>query len=628
MVYRSFIAASLLAGALTAESADLRLVNAAQQQSLETVSRLIGQKVSINDAQGDGMTALHWAAYHDDVALLRTLLKAGADTGAKTRNGLFAPLHLAARNGSVQIIQELLQAGAAVDQQTDTGSTPLMLAASSGSLEAVQLLVKNGAQVNVKDTAKEQTALMYASALDRTSVVSFLLANGADPKVKSKVTRLERLRMDLDGNVFPASGGGAAGAAKPESSKPANAPKEGSGVTATDKTTQSDPPKEVAKEASTQPVEESAVASASRPAEASKPAESTKPAAGGVQKAGDVAARPPRESGATLMGGNTALLFAARDGHLKTVEALLDGGADINQTGDSDKTSPLVISIINGHYDVAAYLLKRGADVNLVNDAGLGALYATVDVQWSPKSWYPQPDTTQQHVTYLQLLKELLDRKADPNVKLTKRLWFRGLAQDPVWVDAKGSTPFWRAAQSADTAAMKLLTEHGADPKIPSDQGVTPLMVASGLGWMANHSTNAPDAWLDAAKLAIELGDSNVQAADTRGYTPLHGAAYIGHNELVKFLISKGAKVDAKTKAGDSPADMANGPTRFGLPQPETFALLVSLGSPSSDNCRSDQCLVAPQKDPRARPQEKPAEKPAEKATGKAEGTKTASTTK
>ena len=88
-----------------------------------------------------------------------------------------------------------------------------------------------------------------------------------------------------------------------------------------------------------------------------------------------------------------------------------------------------------------------------------------------------------------------------------------------------------------------------------------------------------------------------MNAADNRGYTALHGAAYLGDNDMVNYLVSKGAKVDVKSKAGDSAADMANGPTRFGQPHPETLALLEKLGSPNSHNCRSDQCVVAPRED-------------------------------
>ena len=72
-----------------------------------------------------------------------------------------------------------------------------------------------------------------------------------------------------------------------------------------------------------------------------------------------------------------------------------------------------------------------------------------------------------------------------------------------------------------------------------------------------------------------------------------HGAGYIGNNDIVLYLVEKGAKVDVKSKAGDSPADMANGPWRFGLPHPETVALLEKLGSPNQRNCRSDKCVVA-----------------------------------
>jgi len=92
-------------------------------------------------------------------------------------------------------------------------------------------------------------------------------------------------------------------------------------------------------------------------------------------------------------------------------------------------------------------------------------------------------------------------------------------------------------------------------------------------------------------KYCVELGN-DVNAVDNRGYTALHGAAYLGKIDMVEYLVAKGAKVDAKSKAGDSPADMANGPTRFGQPHPETVALLEKLGSPNSHNCRSDQCVV------------------------------------
>jgi ankyrin repeat protein len=277
------------------------------------------------------------------------------------------------------------------------------------------------------------------------------------------------------------------------------------------------------------------------------------------------------------------------------VKTLVEGSkthADVNQVSGGDKFSPLVMAIANGHLTIAKYLLDHGADPNLVTVAGLAALYATIDVQWAPKAWFPQPTTDQEKVTYLELMRALLDHGASVNAQVGEKLWFRSFTNDYTWVDPAGATAFWRAAQSSDTAAMRLLVEHKADPKIAIKSGDTPLMAAAGIGWAANWSVNAPLPLIDAVKYCVELGN-DVNAVDNRGYTALHGAAYLGDNDMINFLVSKGAKVDAKSKAGDSAADMANGPTRFGQPHPESVALLEKLGAPNSHNCRSDQCVVA-----------------------------------
>src|SRR6185437_14955926 len=64
-------------------------------------------------------------------------------------------------------------------------------------------------------------------------------------------------------------------------------------------------------------------------------------------------------------GGITALMLASRQGYLDIVESLVNAGADVNQVDPGDKTSPLVIAIINGRFDVAMYLLDHGANPNL-----------------------------------------------------------------------------------------------------------------------------------------------------------------------------------------------------------------------------------------------------------------------
>jgi ankyrin repeat protein len=287
----------------------------------------------------------------------------------------------------------------------------------------------------------------------------------------------------------------------------------------------------------------------------------------------------------------TALLYAAREGHLPAATALVEAGADVNQVS-GDKFSPLVMAIINGHLDLAKYLLDHGANPNVATETGITALYATIDVQWAPKTWFPQPSTEQEKTSYLDLMTALLERGANVNAQVSEKPWFRSFTNDYTWVDPAGATPLWRAAQSSDVAAMRLLAAHGADPKIATKSGDTPLMSAAGIGWAGNWSVNAPYPALDAVKYSLELGN-DVNAADNRGYTALHGAAYLGNNEMVNYLVSKGAKVNVKSKAGDSVADMANGPTRFGQPHAETAALLEKLGSPNAHNCRSDQCVIA-----------------------------------
>ena len=115
-------------------------------------------------------------------------------------------------------------------------------------------------------------------------------------------------------------------------------------------------------------------------------------------------------------------------------------------------------------------------------------------------------------------------------------------------------------------------------------------MVASGIGWVGNFTQNAPNSFLAAIRYCFELG-ADVNAIDSKGFTALHGAAGRGDMGMVEYLVGEGARVDAINDDGNSPADMAFGPSRFFIPKPDTVDLLVGLGSPFQDNCRSDQCV-------------------------------------
>jgi ankyrin repeat protein len=279
------------------------------------------------------------------------------------------------------------------------------------------------------------------------------------------------------------------------------------------------------------------------------------------------------------------------------------------------------MAIINGHFDLAKVLIDRGADVKAASENGVTPLYATLNVQWAPKALYPQPRAyTQQKLSYLDLMKILIDKGADVNARLRKKVWYSGYNFDLSGVDEIGATPFWRAAYAADIDAMKLLKAHGADVAIPtmrpagrpqtgdSDRtnisdvsgmppvpvggpGVTPLQAASGVGYAEGFAANshryAPSGMLPAVKFLIEELGADVNARDHEGNTALHHAASRGDVEMILYLVSKGADVKAVNREGQTTADMANGPVQRTQPYPEALELLVKLGAKNNNKCVS-----------------------------------------
>src|SRR5437868_9880167 len=164
--------------ALLSAAGSSPVADAAMQGNRAAVTALLKQAADVNAAQGDGMTALHWAAMKNDAELVQTLLFAGANVRATTRLGAYTPLVLAARSGSAAAIAPLLKAGADANSATSNGTTALMLAAASGNTEAVKLLVDGGADVNAKEPVRGLTPAMFAAAANRAAVLSLLAKNG------------------------------------------------------------------------------------------------------------------------------------------------------------------------------------------------------------------------------------------------------------------------------------------------------------------------------------------------------------------------------------------------------------------------------------------------------------------
>ena len=636
-IFSGVCAAVLISSAAFAQTApvrkDTRLAEAAMQGDRDGVRVLVGQKADVNSAQGDGMTALHWAALKGDVAMADMLLKAGATVKATTRIESLTPLYMACNTGNAPMVELLLKAGADPNAANVNGTTVLMTAAASGNADAVRMLIEHGADVNAKETTNGQTALMFAAALNRGDAIKVLLAHGADPKITTKTVKFERILVDANGDPLPKPGeNGAKPAAAADKAAPAADKKETGDVvadTGTQKKLQADaglPEKTPAPNARDY---DPAAAGGGRAAAAA--------GGRGGGRGGRGGAFADRVFGAQVQGGMTALHFAAREGQMDAVRQLVAGGADVNEQSAAEKYPPITMAIINAHYDVAKYLLDHGADPRIANADGLTPLYATVDMRWRANSWYPQPTVDQEKTNYLDLMRELLVKGADPNARMTRKLWYRKFRYGDDWVDPNGGTAFWRAAQANDVAAMKLLKDAGADPKIAPKNGVNALLVAAGVGFEYQLTNIAPDARLDALKYLVEECGFDVNSKDEQGYTALHGLGYVGDNDSIKYLVSKGANPKARSQfrlggtqggtpagmaQGDTTADMANGPREKSLLHPDTVALLESLGSENSHFCRSTGCVnnTIPDKKPAAdgaKPASKDATKDANKDAAK-----------
>ena len=318
-----------------------------------------------------------------------------------------------------------------------------------------------------------------------------------------------------------------------------------------------------------------------------------------------------------LEGGFAALHYAARDGRVEAARLLLQHGADVNQGTAGDGTTPLLMATINGNFDLAMEFLAIGADPNVVAEDGAAPLFTVLNRRWGPKAAFPQPSAfTQQETDYLDLMSALIDAGADVNHRTGRHIWYTSFNFDQLGVSFAGATPFWRAAYATDVAAMQLLIAAGADPdvatrKVPSRRfgpastedesglepvptggpAVWPIHAASGVGYgegfAANSHSHAPESWLSSVRYLVEELGADVNARDLNGYSPVHHAAARGDNELIEYLVSRGADVTFVSRRGETTVDMANGPRQRVQPFPETIALLESLGAINNHNCQS-----------------------------------------
>ena len=461
----SLLVAAILPAALAAQDtspgADERLLAAARDGQVEVVRSLLREGADVNAARGDGLTALHLAAEGGHRAVADALVAAGAAVDAGTRIGRYTPLHMAAEGGHGAVALRLLEAGADPNAvTTNSGVTALHLAAGAidgrSGRSAVAALLDHGADPNAREGSAGQTPLIFAAVANRPAAVTALLAADADPGITTAVVDvLPALALDREANRRFRDLIGA----PPQTLGPFGP--------------RVDPDAESPGEPSPPQVQAAVRAQRDFLRSGYDVGDVSPHSLGRVgpdYPGGPDLVRPPyREVLVGRTGAMTALLHAAREGHIEAATALLDGGADQDQVS-ADGTSPLLMATLNGQFDLALVLIERGASPDLAASTdGATPLFAVLQTQWAPKSNYPQPRAQDlQEAEHLDVLGALLEAGADPDPRLNTHAWYWEYGLTKLGVDLTGATPFWRAVFAQDLEAMRLLVAHGADPHLPT----------------------------------------------------------------------------------------------------------------------------------------------------------------
>ena len=584
------------------------LADALMRGEPDRLPGLLAEGTDIDATQADGTTALHWAAFQNDADSARLLLEAGAAPNPITRTGM-TPLLLAAEAGNAEIAQQLLDAGADVQMTFANGETPLMMAARTGNTATIDALLNAGAEIDATEDLRGTTALMWAAAYSNPQAVSRLIERGADPGLKSTVIaggrgpylaptarsritefirgtglRGDAVDFDVDEIDDDTIGEVAARAFQEELAREITQVEEEAEDEAVDTSVSRENVLRQARQRATElrggsaTSDLSALSDEDAAEQAAQTDDDDDP--GALFRRGRQ--RDPDD------GGLTALILAVREGDLQSTRILVEAGADVNQTSEYGWT-PLLTATQNRYYSLGLYLLDQGADPNIATMGGWNPLYIATDNRNIEGGDYP---TRRPDMDHLDFIRRLLAEGADPNQRMASSTETRTIFTHQ-WLREEGATPFLRAAQSGDLELINLLLESGADPSVPTDDNVTPLMVASGIAWVEGVTFEwSREQTLEVMRLLIELGaDVNVQ--DTMDYrTAAMGAAHKGHNDGIQLLADNGADLSLRdigsrdsihTLAGVTwqAIDYADGLVRVGVQSAishlETAALIREL---------------------------------------------------
>lgn len=475
-----WLAVSLISATVALSAADdVRLIEAVKSGNASAVRALLKSKVDVNAAQGDGATALHWAAYRDDLESADLLIRAGANVN-QANDLRVTPLMLAATNGSPALVGRLLQAAANPNAGLESGETPLMAAARAGSAETVKLLLGKGAAVNAAESWRDQTALMWAAAQRRSEVVRVLIEGGAHLDGRTKAWwELVNPTGSEDGTAVEWV--------------------EQGGFTAL------------------------MFAARENDAESARLL---------LEKGASI--------DSTAANGATALVIAAHSSSPNVAKLLLDKGANPNAAGAG--YAAIHLAILHADVDLVKALLAHGANPNLVLDRATAGRRASAELQLRPAVLGASPFWIAARFGEPSIMQALADRGADPlfvkktsvpaivqpsevngrpipepagmtalmaalsQENIRRRLLTPtpnaeeqvvleaakiavGLGVDVNTVDGDGEGAMHRAARLRFNSVVQFLAEKGARLDVRNSIGQTPLMIASASGRGASTAT-------------------------------------------------------------------------------------------------------------------------------------------
>jgi uncharacterized protein len=614
---------------------------AAERGDLALTQLLLSAKANVKATTRIGSyTPLHVAAKSGSGAVVKALLKAGSDPSLMTASGA-SPLHLAAAAGSADAINALVDAKADVNaRESEWGQTPLVFAAAADRPATITALLKRGADPSIRTKSvnlNEQAAQEQAANRRRAEVfVSFQPKQVRDSIAQANATAAAA------GLTPPPAAVGAPDAAAGRGGGAGGGGGRGGPQVSTEKLTPAQIQEAIAEGRKV------LLAPPTRPA--TEEADTTDgQVAGFAGTVGSMGGMTPLlhavrqgnlasvvallDGGADInegisSDGTTPLLEASINGQFDVAMVLIQRGANVN-TPSAAGATPLY-SVLNtqwsprsrfpqpqavqnqkaGYLEVMDALLKKGADPNVriknnlwyfaYNNCG-NAQCGLENLEGTNAFWRAA------YAVDVPAMKLLVAHGADYKTPSQRTPQAAGAGRGGGRGGRGRGGPPVDSAQAAAFAARGGGGGGGfgrgqagpplepwadsASKAVPPGIGVYPIHAAAGVGYgngyAGNSHRHAADGWLPAMKYLVEELGADVNARDQNGMTALHHAAARGDNEMIKYLVSKGADVKAVSRRGQTTVDMANGPVSRISPIPETIELLEKLGARNSHRCAS-----------------------------------------